>query len=250
MIKILLLEDEAIAARKLSRMLDACKQDIEVLDIIESKKEGIQKIPTSPADLILMDIHLTDGKSFDILEAINCSIPIIFTTAYDQYTLRAFKHLSIDYLLKPIAQEDLQQALDKYEQHFKATTDQVDYQQLAQLLQNPKTYKNRFLIQIGSKLKPIGIEEVAYFYSKEKTTYLSTIKERNYPIEFTLTQLEQLLDPREFYRVNRQFLIARKAITDISYFSTTRLNVQVTPKPAADLFVSIDKIVKFKNWLR
>ncbi len=250
MIKILLLEDEAIAARKLSRMLDACAQDIQVLDIIESKKEGIQKIPISPADLILMDIHLTDGKSFDILEAIDCTIPIIFTTAYDQYSLRAFKHLSIDYLLKPITQEDLQQALDKYERHFKANTAQADYQQLVQLLQNPKTYKNRFLIQVGNKLRPIGIEEVAYFYSKDKTTYLSTIKGRNYPIEFTLTQLEQLLDPEGFYRVNRQFLIARKAITEINYLSTTRLKVQLAPKLATDLFVSIDKIVKFKNWLR
>ncbi len=250
MIKILVIEDENIAARKLIRMLEACQQDIRVLDVIESKREAIQKIPQSAADLILMDIHLTDGKSFDIFDKIECNIPIIFTTAYDQYTLRAFKHLSIDYLLKPIAQEDLQTALNKYEQHFKAKTAQVEYHKLVELIQQPKTYKNRFLLQIGNKLKPIGIEEVAYFHSEQKTTYLTANNGRSYPIDFSLSQLENELNPNDFYRVNRQFLLARAAVANIQYLSTTRLKVELNQAANTDIFVSIDKIAKFKAWLR
>lgn len=254
MIKILIIEDEPVAARKLARMLEQTKQDVEVLEVIESKREAIQKIPNSAADLILMDIHLTDGKSLDIFDQINCDIPIVFTTAFDQYVLSAFKQLSIDYLLKPLGQEELQQALDKYEKYFQKQKAEVDFQELLKIVRNPthkKTvYKNRFLVQIGSKLKPLDITEVAYFYSSEKTTYLVTFEGRTYPIDFSLSQLEQELNPDQFYRVNRQFLIARKSIVNINYVSTTKLKTQLKPPPSSDIYVSTDKIVKFKTWLK
>lgn len=251
MIKILILEDENVAARNLTRMLNICEQEIEVIDILDSKKDAITKLPKTDADLILMDIHLTDGSSFDIFEQIECNIPIIFATAYDQYTLQAFKHLSIDYLLKPITQNDLQIALNKYELHFKEKTPvQSGYQELIQLIKQPQQYKQRFLLQIGNKLKPIKTKEVAYFHSENKTTYLNTFNQRSYPIEFSLTQLENMLSPDDFYRVNRQYLIARKSITDITYLATTRLKVNLQSPNNTDVFVSIDRIVKFKNWLR
>lgn len=250
MIKVLIIEDESIAARKLSRMLEQAVQEVEVLEVIESKKEAIKKIPNSSADLILMDIHLTDGKSLDIFDQINCEIPVVFTTAFDQYVLPAFKQLSIDYLLKPISQEDLQKALNKYEKHFKKKKQEVDFQELLKVVRNPVSYKTRFLLQIGSKLKPLDIAEVAYFYSSQKITYLTTFSGRTYPIEFSLSQLEQELNPDGFYRVNRQFLIARKSIVDINYVSTAKLKTQLNPSPSSDVYVSTDKIVKFKTWLK
>ena len=156
---------------------------------------------------------------------------------------------------KPIGQDELQQALDKYEKHFKKKKQEVNFEELLKIVRNPSSqenasYKNRFLVQIGSKLKPIDIAEVAYFYSSEKTTYLATFGGRTYPIEFSLSQLEQELNPDDFYRVNRQFLIARKSIVDINYVSTSKLKTQLNPLPSSDVYVSTDKIVKFKNWLK
>ncbi|WP_373552470.1 LytR/AlgR family response regulator transcription factor [Haliscomenobacter sp.] len=250
-IKILIVEDEAIAARNLKRMLDELSQDIEVVDVIESKKEAILKIPQLDIDLILMDIHLSDGNAFGIFEKLESTKPIIFTTAFDQYTLKAFKHLSIDYLLKPIIQEDLQLAIDKYQQFFQNKLEPaIPYQELVKLIQtNNKAYKNRFLVQIGNKLHSIEMDEIAYFQSIEKTTSLITTENRSFPIEYSLVQLEMDLNPEVFFRINRQFLIARKSISNITYVSTSKLKVELAPLSKNTIFVSIEKITEFKQWL-
>lgn len=250
-IKILIVEDEAIAARNLKRMLDELRQDIEVVEVIESKKEAILKIPQLDIDLILMDIHLSDGNAFGIFEKLESTKPIIFTTAFDQYTLKAFKHLSIDYLLKPIIQEDLQFAIDKYQQFFQNKLEPaIPYQELVKLIQtNAKDYKNRFLVQIGNKLHSIEMDEIAYFQSFEKTTSLITTENRSFPIEYSLVQLELELNPEVFFRINRQFLIARKSISNITYVSTSKLKVELAPLSKNTIFVSVEKITDFKQWL-
>jgi len=249
MIKVLIIEDEAIAARNLKRMLAAIKQDVEVVDTIESKKEAIEQIPILDIDLILMDIHLSDGSSFGIFDKITSSKPIIFTTAFDKYTLQAFKHLSIDYLLKPIIQEDLQKAFDKYEAHFCSDQSNFPINDLLNLLNPEKKYKSRFLIQLGNQLKSIEIAEVAYFFSKDKITYLVNKEGRNLPIEFSLVQLENELNPDDFFRINRKLLVSRHSINGIQYLSSSKLKIELSPKSIESSLLTMDKITAFKQWL-
>ncbi len=252
MIKAVIIEDEAVAARNLKRMLGDLEQEIEVVTMLESVEESVTYFNENTQDLVFMDIHLSDGNAFQIFEHLTLKTPIIFTTAYNQYTLKAFKQNSVDYLLKPINQEDLKLALDKFVQLFHqkhSMTPSIDYQKLAAFFNGQKNYQKRFLLQIGQKLKPIVIEEVAYFYVENKTTYLTTFKGRSYPIDFSLSQLEEKIDPEVFFRVNRQFLISNKAFSEIYYLSTTRLKVQLQPQMHLDVFVTIDKIGKFKRWL-
>lgn len=250
MIKVLIIEDEAIAARNLKRMLSELAQSIEVIDIIESKKEAIKKIPVLDFDLILMDIHLSDGSSFGIFEKINTTKPIIFTTAFDKYTLQAFKHLSIDYLLKPIIKDDLQKAFNKYEAHFNPSLQNFPIEALQGLLQPSQQYKSRFLIQVGNQLKSIEIDQVRYFFSKEKATYLVNLEGRKFPIDFSLVQLENELNPDDFFRINRRMLISRQSISSIHYLSSSKLSIELSPKTEGDSLLTMEKIAAFKEWLR
>lgn len=250
MIKVLIIEDEAIAARNLKRMLADLKQNIIVAETIGSKEQAISLIPTLDIDVILMDIHLEDGSSFGIFEKVNCTKPIIFTSAYDKYILQAFKHLSIDYLLKPIAQDELQSAFDKYEAHFSRNQNSFPINELMGLLGQQQKQKNRFLVQIGNQLKSIEIEEVAYFLSKEKTTYLVNLQGRKFPIEFSLIQLEKKLNPEDFFRINRQLLISRKSILNIHYLFSSKLEVVLTPKLAENSLLTMEKVTAFKQWLQ
>ena len=250
MIKILIIEDEAIAARNLQRMLSELTQAIEVVAVIDSQQEAIEQIPLLHFDLMLMDIHLTDGNAFGIFEKINCPKPIIFTTAFDQYTLKAFKQWSIDYLLKPIIKSDLQLAIDKYEKHFSSQTPNLPYQELIHLIQgNKQAYKTRYLVQIGNKLNSISVEDIAYFNSTLKISYLTLLEKKTYPIEYSLLQLEKELNPEQFFRVNRQLLVSRKAIKNIFYVSPSKIRIDLSPPFESPVVLSSEKIADFKQWL-
>ncbi len=251
MIKALIIEDEAVAARNLSRLLQLLPQQIEVVATYDSVAQAVAGIPTLSIDLIFMDIHLSDGNAFQIFEQIAIKTPIIFTTAYDQYSLKAFKQHSVDYLLKPIHQNDLENALDKFQTYFNAQNNNLEqhYHAIANFLNQEKAYKKQFLVQVGKKLKPIKIENIAYFLVKDKTTFICTFENRTYPIDASLAQLEGQLDPAQFFRVNRQHLISNQSIIDIYYLSTTRLKINLNPAPNEPIFVTIEKIGAFKRWL-
>ncbi len=251
MIKTLIIEDEAIAARNLQRMLNDLEHSIEVTDTLDSVEDAVSHLQQSQQDLIFLDIHLSDGNAFQIFEQIDINTPIIFTTAYDQYAIKAFEQNSVHYLLKPINQKELSEAIGKYQNLFSQTNapSEIDYQKIADLISSKKTYQQNFLIQIGRNLKPIDIEQVAYFFVKDKTTYLTTYKNRSYPLDLSLSQLEDKTNPDNYFRINRQYLISRKAINEIYYLSTTRLKVELNPKSEQDILVTIDKIGRFKKWL-
>ena len=251
MYKVVIIEDETVAVKKLIRLLKEIDPSFEVVEIIESVKQAIKRLPSLEYDLMFMDIHLTDGDAFEIFEHITLSKPIIFVTAFNQYALKAFKYLSIDYLLKPIDQEDLQFATEKFKKHFiTESQQQVDFKDLERFLKKETVFKNRFLVQIGKKLKPVSIEEVTHFHSANKITFLNLNTKKSYPIDYSLVQLEKMLDPDQFFRINRQCIVERDSIHHIQMVSPTKMKIILSHHPELALFTSIDRMVKFKNWMR
>ena len=251
MYKVIIIEDERIAADNLERMLNDIQPTSEIIARLESVREAVEILPSITCDLIFCDIHLTDGNAFEILDKITLNKPIIFTTAYDQYVLRAFKHFSIDYLLKPIGKKELEESLKKFRAHFSnLSQSKVDLESLQELLGNKNSFKSRFLVQIGKKLKPISIEQVSHFHSSNKITFLFTENGNRFTIDPSLSQLEKELNLNLFFRINRQYIISRSGIEHINMVSPTKLKVVLVSDPDLDLFVSIDRIGKFKNWLK
>ena len=196
-----------------------------------------------------MDIHLEDGQAFGIFEQINLNVPVIFTTAYDEYMLKAFKVNSIDYLLKPIDYDDLVRALEKFKSL--QVNPGFDMNALLQLVQKPKepTFKDRFMVTIGTKIYSIETEDIAFFYSEEKATFLMTKAGQLLTLEYSLDNLEGQLNPTNFFRLNRQFLVARKAIKSIQMYSPTKIKLDLVPVPRKEVFVSVHKVPDFKDWL-
>lgn len=227
----LIIEDEKPAARLLQRKLE--KLDVTVETMLHSVEESVQWFENNPhPDLIFLDIQLSDGLSFEIFEKIDIKSAIIFTTAYDEYALKAFKLNSIDYLLKPIDEDDLETAVSKFKSRLpKAATEssnlQLDFEQIRQMLSNPfeKTYKKRFTVKIGQYLKVITTEEIECFFSENKGTYIHTYDNRDYLIDSTLEILEQELDKKDFFRVSRKFIVPLKAIKEIQVYTNSRLKV-------------------------
>ena len=249
--KIIIIEDEKPAARLLQRKVE--KLGLKVHTLLHSVEESIHWFENNPhPDLIFLDIQLSDGLSFEIFEKINIKSAIIFTTAYDEFALRAFKLNSIDYLLKPIDEEDLEIAIQKFKDRATTTSNlALDFDLIKKMLVNPidRTFKKRFTIKIGQQLKMIAIEEVECFYSENKGTYLYTLDQRNYLIDQTLEQLETELDPQDFYRVSRKFIIPMKAIKEIQLYSNSRLKVILPSYKDDEVIVSREKVNDFKNWL-
>jgi DNA-binding LytR/AlgR family response regulator len=247
----IIIEDEKPAARLLQRKLQ--KLDVEVGVMLHSVEESIDWFTRNEhPDLIFLDIQLSDGLSFEIFEKIHIKSAVIFTTAYDEYALRAFKLNSIDYLLKPIDEEDLEVAVSKFKSRLpKQATLQLDFDQIKKMLSNPfdKNYKKRFTVKIGQHLKVIAIEEIECFFSENKGTYLHTFDNRNFLIETTLELLEQDLDPSEFFRVSRKFIIPLKAIKEIVVHSNSRLKVILPSYKEEDVIVSREKVADFKTWI-
>ena len=245
----LIIEDEKVAAERLSGLIKNCDQSIEILEIIQSVKNAIKWLNTNPApDLIFMDIQLADGLSFEIFEQAIVKTPVIFTTAYDEYALKAFKVNSIDYLLKPIDQDELNNAIDKFKENN--TTKEIPAQVFDNILHSlTKNYKNKFVIKVGEHIKVFKIDDVQCFYSMEKYTFLQNNSGRDYAIDYTLNQLEDLLNPAKFFRINRKFIVSFAAISDIISYSNSRLKVKLISNESNDLITSREKVQDFKKWL-
>ncbi|MDP3002626.1 MAG: LytTR family DNA-binding domain-containing protein [Bacteroidales bacterium] len=247
---ILIIENEKPAANKLVRVLMKIDTSITVLGIIESVEEAINRLQEKPQpDLILMDIQLDDGLCFEIFETINVDIPVIFTTAYDEYTLKAFKVNSVDYLLKPIDEELLKSALGKYKKLY-ADKDPFkrDFRQLLNEFRNQ--YKSRFLIKIGDKYRSVPAGEISHFHICERNVFLSDYQGKDYGVDYSLEQLQSMLDPRKFFRINRECIVNIDAITLMHSYSTSRLQLTLKSKEKSDLFVvSRDKVAEFKRWV-
>ncbi len=248
--KILIIEDEKLAAEKLESMLLETDPEIHILGKLGSIKESVQWLLQNKADLIFLDIQLSDGISFSIFEQVDVSTPIIFTTAYDQYAIKAFELNSIAYLLKPIRKSDLSESLHKFLNLKTAFT--IDFDTLlAQLQGRQPEFKKRFLIQIGEKIKKIETNETAYFYVLDKNTYLRTFHGSNYPVEYTLDKLETIINPSSFFRINRKYLVNMDAISNMVAYSRGRIKLELKPKTddEFDPIVSIDRSTSFKKWL-
>lgn len=248
---IIIIEDEKPAARLLQRKVE--KLGLQVNTLLHSVEESIAWFQNNQhPDLIFLDIQLSDGLSFEIFETIDIKSAVIFTTAYDEYALRAFKLNSIDYLLKPIDEDDLSIAITKFKNQFqKSSVSALDFEAIKKMLVNPidREYKKRFTIKMGQQLKMIQIEDVECFYSENKGTYLHTFDNRDYLLDVTLEQLENELDPKEFYRVSRKFIIPLKAIKEIQLYSNSRLKVILPTYKDDEVIVSREKVSDFKDWL-
>lgn len=249
--KTVIIEDEKPSARYLQRLLE--KQQLEVIKMLHNVEEAVDWFSQNEhPDLIFLDIQLSDGLSFEIFEHIDVKSAIVFTTAYDEYALRAFKLNSIDYLLKPISEEDLKAAMAKYK-HLKNPPARVhvDFEEIKKLLTNPleQEYKTRFTTKIGQQIKLISIDDIECFYSENKATYVTTFGQRNYLLEQSLESLENDLSPKDFFRVNRKFIINIKGIREIISFSNSRLKVVLTNYKGEEIIVARERVRDFKLWL-
>ncbi|BEV05138.1 MULTISPECIES: LytR/AlgR family response regulator transcription factor [Chryseobacterium] len=245
MIKTVIIEDEKPASRKLERMLNEFPE-IEIVAKIESVEEGVQWFSENEhPQLIFSDIVLGDGLSFDIFEKVPTKGFIIYTTAFDQYTLKAFKLNSIDYLLKPILDEDLAGAIEKFKS-FIPSDNSVNSHEIKQLIKKEKSTLSRILVKIGYNLKIVQTHEVSCFFSENKIVYLQT-QERTYPSDFTLDELEEVLDEKKFFRVNRQFIISSDFIKNIH--TSPNYKVELEFQPQEEITVSRDRVKDFKDWL-
>ena len=248
----LIIEDEIVAANRIKELVLTYDGGIEILSVIQSVKNAVDWFNNHPPpDFILMDIQLSDGLSFEIFEKTLVTSPVIFTTAFEEYTLKAFKVNSIDYLLKPIDYEDLKNALDKFKKSpFHQNVYKYPQQVFDRVLQSfTKEYKSRFVIKVGDHIKIVPVEEVNCFYSIEKSTFLQTTANRNYDINYSLDQLQELMDPAAFFRINRQYMVAFASIKDIVQYSNSRLRLKILHNEDKDIIVSREKVQDFKLWL-
>jgi two-component system, LytTR family, response regulator LytT len=248
MIEVLIIEDEKPSARRLQRMLG--KLDMKVVSTLHSVEEAISWfLKNEHPDLIFLDIQLSDGLSFEIFENVEVKSSIIFTTAYDEYALKAFKLNSVDYLLKPIDDEELEAALNKFRENWKAGNEGFDVNNLKSLLNLSSEYKKRFTIQVGQYLKLINVEDISCFYSENKGTYLLSVNGRCYLMDSSLDKLEPELDPKMFYRVNRKFIVRLSDISEIITYSNQRLEVKLKHYKEQQIIVSRERVKSFKAWL-
>jgi len=245
----LIIEDEKVAAERLAGLIRKYDSSTEILDVVQSVKNAVLWFNSNKApDLIFMDIQLADGLSFEIFEQTIVKTPVIFTTAYDEYALKAFKVNSIDYLLKPIDQGELNNAIDKFKEN--TLPKEIPAQVFDNILQSlTKNHKNKFVIKVGEHIKVFKIDDVQCFYSMEKYTFLQNNLGRDYAVSYSLDQLEGLLDPAKFFRINRKFIISFSAISDIISFTNSRLQVELLSNTSNDLIVSREKVQDFKKWL-
>lgn len=248
---VIIIEDEKPSARRLQRMLD--KLDIQAKTMLHSVEESIDWFKNNEhPDLIFLDIQLSDGLSFEIFETVSVKSAIIFTTAYDEYALQAFKLNSIDYLLKPIDEEELEKAITQYKENIPVNKQvTVDFNDIKSLLVNPieREYKKRFSVKVGQHLKLINIDDIECFYSENKGTYLFTSDGRNYLIDQTLEQLEGELEPNTFFRISRKFFVNINAIQDMVSYTNSRLQIKLNTFSEQDVIVARERVKDFKNWL-
>jgi DNA-binding LytR/AlgR family response regulator len=249
-VDVIIIEDEKPAARLLQRKLSRLGIGADVM--LHSVEEALAWFSTHPQpELIFLDIQLSDGLSFEIFEQLPVSSAVIFTTAYDEYALRAFRLNSIDYLLKPIDDEDLAAAIEKYRARLPASSPaSLDFDQIRKMLGvASKTFRSRFTVKIGQQLKIIPVEEVECFYSENKGTYLHTADNRDYLLDQALETLETELDPAKFFRISRKFIVPMSAIRDIQMHSNSRLKLLLPTYRSDDVIVAREKVGAFRAWI-
>jgi DNA-binding LytR/AlgR family response regulator len=249
--RLLILEDEAPAAKRLEEMLRRFRPDWTISSVQDSVKGGIRWLQENPApDLMFLDIQLADGLSFDILAETPISSPIIFTTAFNQYMLKAFKQHSVDYLLKPIDPEELEQALDKFERLYRqpGQNPHLNLETILQTLQQP-SYKERFIVKIGQQLSYVRVDEIFYFYAEDGLVYLKLGNGKKHALDYTMEQLDQLVAPKDFFRINRKCIVHIQSIRKVSPYFNSRLIIDLQPKADFQAIVSRDKVGDFKLWM-
>jgi two-component system LytT family response regulator len=251
--KVIIVEDEHLTAERIQTLLNKIDPEISVLTVIDSVSKAVQWFGEhgSP-DLIFMDIQLADGISFDIFDEAKVEAPVIFITAYQEYAIRAFKVNSVDYLLKPIEEGELRIALDKYRNHFnqdvklpKIGSDLLE--SIRQMISKP--YKMRFMIKVGDHIKSVDVDDILFFYSQQKGTFIHTKDKRNYAVDYTLDGLGEMLDPAMFYRINRKYITSHKAIAELITLSGSKLKVRLVSSDDDQIFISRDRLATFKEWL-
>lgn len=248
--KAVIVEDEEFAAKRLGKMVNELAPDITILTELNSVESGSKWFSMNQApDLIFLDIQLNDGYGFDILDGLEEHPPVIFTTAYNEFAIRGFKYNGLDYLLKPIVKSDLQKALEKFKKNItqkgKGTTENLEH--LKQLFH--KEYKHRFMVKVGNMFKSFNVEDIAYFKSHEGLIYLYTHTSQAYPIEYTIDQLENILNPVHFFRINRKFMVSVKSVIEIHSYFNSRLLLKLLPKEEEQVIVSRERTTNFKRWL-
>jgi DNA-binding LytR/AlgR family response regulator len=248
-LKIVIVEDEKIAAESLAKAILKIEPSACILAICSSVKQATAWISFNQADLYFMDIELGDGQSFEIFKQVTVHSPVIFTTAYDQYAIKAFKVNGIDYLLKPIDEEELRAAINKFHDLSNKSPDYTVLRELFASVSQKREYKQRFMIQAGSRIRSIPVSEIAYFYFIEKSTFLCTYDNHHYPAECSLDKLEEMVNPDDFYRINRKMLIAIKSISKIYSLSKSRIKLELVPAFHEEVLVSFNKTPDFRDWL-
>ena len=250
--KIVIVEDEHLAASKLEKMILKYDSNIEVLQKLDSVSSTVRWLKNNPLpDLLLLDIQLTDGSCFDVLKQVKIDCPVIFTTAYDQYALDAFKMQSIDYLIKPISQEKLNKAIDKL-MAMKTNLSSgagVINQLLEKVSEIKKNYKSRFLVKTGSMMRSLNVSDIAFFYSEDKLVFLRTKEDARFVINETLDELENQLNPEDFFRINRQYLVNYNTIQKVHPHFNGRLKIELIPTPREDIYISNRRATSFKAWM-
>lgn len=249
--KVVIIEDEHHAQKRLNTIIQALRPGTEIIETIDSVEDAIAFLSKEPAiDLIFLDIQLSDGLSFDIFKEIKIEVPVIFTTAFDEYAIKAFKLNSIDYLLKPVEEEELEKALRKFEKIFNTETTAVNSNMQALIHQlSPKTYQSRFLIKSGQQLHFINIDDIAYFYSESSLSFIKTKDKKKHIVEYTMDQIEELIDPNLFYRVNRKTIVQVNTIEKAVAYFNSRLVLKLSPPADFEVIVSREKVKSFKIWL-
>ena len=254
--KILIVEDEELAVKKLQKTLFAVDESSLVVGVTDSIKGTVDWLQNNPApDLILMDIELADGQSFEIFNLTPVKTPVIFTTSYDEYALKAFKVNSIDYLLKPIQKEELQAALEKFKQVTSVPAESKADESIGNLIKElqqklqPKEYRKRFLVKQAQKLVSIDVGDIAYFYSDGRLNFFKTCDNKKYVVDYTMDELEDMLDPGKYFRTSRSFYVSVNCIDQIHDYFGNRLLLHLSPVVDKEVLVSREKVMDFKKWM-
>lgn len=261
--RILIVEDEDLAVKKIQKTLSSVDSDAEITGITDSIKSTVEWLQQNPQpDLILMDIELADGQSFEIFNLVEVKSPVVFTTSYDEYALKAFKVNSIDYLLKPVQKDELQNALNKYKKIKNAYSDttttttgdnkDLSLDMLVKELQRklqPREFRKRFLVKHTQKLVSIEIEEIAYFFSDGRLNFFKTTDNRKFVVDYTMDELEDMLDPEQYFRISRSFYVSVNSIDKIDDYFGNRLILQLKPAVDKEALVSREKVTDFKKWM-
>lgn len=250
---VVIIEDEHLTAERIATLLRQIDPGIKIRAVFDSVKRSVEWFTSGQeADMVFMDIQLADGLSFDIFDKVIIDAPVIFITAYQEYAIRAFKVNSVDYLLKPVSEKDLRKALEKYRRYFNQELSMPSIggdllQSIRDMISRP--HKNRFMVRVGDHIRTVDVEQILYFYSLQKGTYLHSTDKHNYVVDYTLGKLEELLDPGIFHRINRKYLITHSAISDVITLSSSKLKVKLLHSDDDEVYISRDRIISFKEWL-